>query len=190
MSDQPLPEPLDAFLNHPPSAPPRSERRNELLRRTTVEIGRRRRRYVMRRWVHVAAAAALLIAVLAIARVMYLRESAETMPSEPRAEERETPRVPENTPSAPAPQKPRAADEVRQPAVAMEWKAFDAPRAEQSSLYLTAGNRYVEDERDLGSAVRCYGQAIHAAPTVEVDANDNWLVMALKMDEIERRREK
>jgi hypothetical protein len=118
--------------------------------------------------------------------VTYFREVADT-PRE-RAQQTQVPGppkaqvVPKDEPPAPVKEPP--------PAVALEWQAFDAPRAKQPALYLKAGDRYVEADRDLGSAVRCYGQAVHAAPTVEIDPNDNWLVLALKVDELERRKEK
>jgi hypothetical protein len=75
-------------------------------------------------------------------------------------------------------------------ALAMEWKAFDAPQAQRFVLYLQAGDRY-EREDDLASAVRCYAQAVRtAAPeALQIEPNDSWLLVALKRDQIKQRKE-
>jgi hypothetical protein len=78
------------------------------------------------------------------------------------------------------------------PAVALEWQAFDAPRAERAALYFQAGDRYLEDARDVASAMRCYNVALDATPmdSLEIQPDDNWLVTTLKLAQIERRKEK
>jgi hypothetical protein len=69
-------------------------------------------------------------------------------------------------------------------AVALEWKAFDAPADQQAELYFKAGQRYFEDHQDFGSALRCYRQAFDAGSEklLAVSPSDNWLVMAIKID--------
>jgi hypothetical protein len=68
----------------------------------------------------------------------------------------------------------------------LEWRALDEP-AEAPVLYREAGNRYLADG-DPADAVRCYGNALDTTPpqTIEVDVDDNWLLMAIK---IARRKE-
>jgi hypothetical protein len=190
MSDIPLPEPLDEFLNHPPARPEPAELRGELLRRTSGLV--RRRRLVRRLAAVGAMSAALLLAALA----WWLYPPPPPGPplldqpqaKQPPAPEPPAPRPPEEKPPpAPAPAAP-----ALPPAVALEWKAFDAPRPQKAALYVQAGDRYVEDDSDLASALRCYGQAVQTASAGElrIDPDDNWLVMALKLDQIERRKEK
>lgn len=127
-----------------------------------------------------AAVGAIAAVALIAATVVWWR-----LPGEPKASDKEC--VVEKQPPPPPP-----LVVAQMPAVALEWQAFDAPREQKSTLYRQAGDRYVQDADDLASAVRCYGQAIRAASAedLEFDRDDNLLVMALKMDEIERRKEK
>jgi hypothetical protein len=64
-------------------------------------------------------------------------------------------------------------------AVVLEWRAFDAIDAE---LYRQAGERYLRDEADPLSAVRCSRQALNTGGpnALAVSADDDWLLMALK----------
>jgi hypothetical protein len=190
MSDAPLPGPLDEFLTNPPVRPEPVELRRALLQRTSLLV--RRRRLVRRLVAAASVAAAILVIALTIWTAFFGRPEPEHK-ERPFVEQRKeipmpppTPRDDENHPDkqAPEPALPRA--------VAMEWKAFDAPAAEKAALYVQAGDRYVEDSQDLASALRCYGQAVKTAPAeaLTIDPDDNWLVMALKMDQIERRQEK
>ncbi len=66
-------------------------------------------------------------------------------------------------------------------ALALEWKALDSPQP-RPDLYRRAGDRYLDDEKDPESALRCYGQALDAAGEVgrAVAAEDSWLLMAIK----------
>jgi hypothetical protein len=165
-------DPLDEFLEHPPTRPDPAELRRHLLRQTTAVVRRRRQN---RRMMAAAALAAAVVLAVVAGWLSWFRD----------APIQEEPRVVQ---PQPAPRSPAASD-TEAPALALEWRAFDAPPTKQAELYQQAGDRY-EEERDLASAVRCYGQAVQAAPSIEIDANDNWLVMALKLDEIERRRER
>ncbi len=195
MSDAPLPGPLDEFLEHPPRRPEPAELRGDILRRTTALVGRRRRARRLR----AAAAVAAAIVVVAVTAWFASRPGHEQEPQLPdpglTANSNDGPNfIPE--PANPESQReakpvaPPNTEKVPPSAIALEWQAFDAPRPQRAALYQQAGDRYYEEERDLASAVRCYGQAVQAAPTVEIDAKDNWLVMAMKLDEIERRKEK
>ena len=82
----------------------------------------------------------------------------------------------------PLPVSPVAASPV-DAAVALEWQAFDDRTPERPKLYLAAGDRYAHDQQDLVSALRCYEEGLDLeGPDVEVNLNDSWLVMALKLD--------
>ena len=61
-----------------------------------------------------------------------------------------------------------------------EWRAFDS-RENRAALFFEVAQRYLE-KQDYDSALRCYRQALDAAPKEElaIRSDDNWLVMALK----------
>jgi hypothetical protein len=199
MSDPPLPGPLDEFLNNPPAGPEPSGLRRELLLKTSSLV--RRRRLVRRLAAAASVAAAIVLTALTVWLALYRHGGPEDKelpvviqrkdgPIPPPVKDGDHPVPPEDEkrPANQSDQPPTAMP----PAVALEWKAFDAPAAQKATLYLRAGDRYVEDGRDLASAVRCYGQAVQVATAeaLEIDPDDNWLVMALKLDQIERRKEK
>jgi hypothetical protein len=175
MSDPRLPGPLDDFLEHPPSRAEPAELRRDLLMRTTALVRRAR---ITRRVIGALTAAAAML-LIAVTTSVLLRSGRPIDPG----------RDPLTgiLPSTPGVQPPQSKPV---PAVALEWKAFDAVPSEQAALYQKAGDRYVEDDGNLDAAVRCYGQAVRSAPNIEIDVNDNWLVMALKMDAIDRRKER
>jgi hypothetical protein len=49
-------------------------------------------------------------------------------------------------------------------------------------LYVQAGDRYLGEDGDVQSAVRCYGQALNLddPAVLAIDPKDNWLLMAIK----------
>ena len=197
MSDAPLPDSLDAFLEHPPTRPEPAELREELRQQTLGKVRRRRRMYLVKSYLTTAAVLLFLwLTVVVFSRgVGLFRELAETTNPGPQAQQAHQPPVHEKPRPQPAPHpddkpQPPAAKTALPSAVALEWQAFDAPAAQRAALYMQAGDRYAEDEHDLESAVRCYRLAVRASPTVEINRNDNALVMALKLDRIERRKEK
>ncbi len=193
MSDAPLPGPLEDFLARPPGDPAPEALRRDLLRRTSAAVRRRRR---VRRVLAASLAAAVVLAALALWHFAPGRDRSVPVPrDEPRVQKRpEKPAVgaPRPAPTPPGPPAPAVAAEKPAPAVALEWQAFDAPRAQKAALYLKAGDRYFEDDQDLESALRCYGQAVQTAQAAELEVgpDDNWLVTALKIDQIERRKER
>jgi hypothetical protein len=93
--------------------------------------------------------------------------------------------VPPPDQQAARPQAP--VDEPAAPA-ALEWQAFDGPRPLRAQRYRDAGNQYLDQTQDFAAALRCYEQALAsaAAGEREIDANDNWLMMALKIDQKRR----
>jgi hypothetical protein len=191
MIDVPLPEPLNEFLNNPPRKAASQGLRIDLLRQTLRQVRHRR---VMRRVVAMASlAAALLLAAVGVWLVQRMHahkdqphaHHGDDVPAvAARAKPGPGPLV-ADVPKSPPPAEPQSA-------IALEWRAFDAPRAERAALYFQAGDRYLEDSRDVASAMRCYTVAIDATPmeSLEIQPDDNWLVTTLKLDHLERRKEK
>jgi hypothetical protein len=174
MNDAPLPPPLDDFLHAPPPAAASDALRRDLRDRTTRLV--RRRRAVRR----------LAVAWLAAASVIATLVGWSLWWPTPEPERQvvivETSNSMNVAPEPPAP--PAPTPEPMPPALAKEWQAFDTRGPERVQLLLEAGDRYIADHHDLASAVRCYRQALDAAPdhVLEINPNDNWLVMAMKLD--------
>lgn len=71
----------------------------------------------------------------------------------------------------------------------LELQAEQADNDERARLYFVAGKRYAQERGDWDSALRCYKQALDAAPLAaeQIDPKtDDWLLMSLK---IERQKE-
>jgi hypothetical protein len=73
---------------------------------------------------------------------------------------------------------------IRLPSVSArdrEWQALDSPE-QRPEDYRAAGDRYVAEEGDYQSAVRCYRDALDAGSDKDlaVKPDDSWLLMALK----------
>jgi len=163
MSEQPLPEPLESFLQEPPKSAPPERLRRALWEETSARLRSPRRRWP---WAIGAAAAMLLIASA------YLSWPA------PQAVREQL--IVVRVPDGPAPSQA----EPTQP-LELEWTAFDAEdNRERVRLYFQAGDRYLDERQDFESALRCYHQGLHYcdARELEFDPNDNWLLMALKRD--------
>jgi hypothetical protein len=180
-----LPEPLEDFLQRPPSLQPRVGLQGALLQRTAEMLPRPHGGW-RRRWTALGAAAAgILLAVLAT-YFSLRRTDVEPAPPIDRVQRKDDPAPVEPTPSVP----PR--DEVKLPSAEspanpldLEWTAFDTrENQEKVRLYFQAGNLYLERYKDFDGALRCYHQALQycAARDLELDSNDNWLVMNLKRD--------
>jgi hypothetical protein len=156
------PDPLDGMLR-PPSSP-----ENEMLR-LSIYGQTRRVLYRRRRVRQFAYAAALLVSFAAGAGVMRLAMSGErgrvSSPSEQELGALTQPRspVPDDTP------------------LKREWIAFDSTE-HRGELYRQAGDRYMTDENDLQSALRCYSNALDngTEQDLTISNDDNWLLMAIK----------
>jgi hypothetical protein len=85
------------------------------------------------------------------------------------------PTPPDKPPVAPAPSH-------HQSALALEWQAFDSLR-ERGALYRQAGERYLQEEHDLQSALRCIGNYLDngTEQDLAISSDDNWLLMAIKV---------
>jgi len=156
------PDPLDGMLA-PPSLPPNMETLQQQMYTQTRRVLRRRRQ--VRQF---AFAAALLVSFAA--GLLAMRVSIRPAPvPEPVAKQHEEPRPPD---------KPPTADES---ALAREWEAFDR-MDRRGEHYRQAGDRYMEDESDPQSALRCYANALDNSTEQEqaISPDDNWLLMAIK----------
>jgi hypothetical protein len=62
-----------------------------------------------------------------------------------------------------------------------EWQALDSPQ-QRPEAYREAGDRYVAEEGDYQSAVRCYREALDAGSErdLAIRQDDSWLLMVLK----------
>jgi hypothetical protein len=153
-------DPLAPLLTVPPAHAEDGRSRAELLGRTRRVVARRRR---LRRAAWAAALAACYAAGLLTTD--WLAPRPRPAPDRPVVKE------------APAVEKDRPPER----AVVLEWKAVDSTEG-RADLYRRAGDRYLADESDFESAVRCYGQALDAGTEADraVSPEDNWLLMALK----------
>lgn len=160
-----VPDPLDGLLR-PPSGEADDALRRGLLEQTTRVLRRRRRLHI------VALAAALAACFLAGALTVYCFG--------PRQTERvvvvEKSPVPETPTPVPPPAPPAPAS-----AVALEWKAFDAVKP-RPDLYRQAADRYLHEDADPASAVRCYGQSLNGASDKDlaISPDDDYLLMLVK----------
>lgn len=159
-------DPLERFLatDFSGRAPPRL--RQSVLD-TTSDILRRRRRW--RRLAWTAALAGCFLAGMATTAVWHQPPRSRELPHAPQLQDDPA------TFAAPA-----SAPEVPT-LVELEWRAFDS-HDNRAALFFEVGQRYFEDEQDLTAALRCYRQALDAAPPEDlaIRPGDNWLVMALK----------
>jgi hypothetical protein len=165
------PDPLDHLLRPAVEVQSGLAFRGRLLEQTTrVLRGRRRRRVVA--WT-AALAACYVAGVLTVYWLGPRRiERIEIVRNVPTP----APVTPTPAPVAPAPPTAKPAS-----AVAMEWKAFDADQ-HRPELYRKAGDRYLREDADPASALRCYGQSLNGASDKDlaISPNDDYLLMLVK----------
>jgi hypothetical protein len=162
-------DPLDDLLRPSTGAGGDETLRRRLLDQTIRALrGRRRRRVAV--WV-AALAACYVAGVLTFYWLGPRRiERIEVVQKAPTPE-----------PSTPTPVKPAAPDAKPASAVAMEWKAFDADQ-HRPELYRKAGDRYMNEDADPASALRCYGQSLNGSSDKDlaISVNDDYLLMLVK----------
>jgi hypothetical protein len=184
MSENPLRDPLENFLQEPPSLPAESALRDSLLKQTSSMLCKPR--WWRRRPLVAGIAACILVAIVSV--YLALRTgNVEPLPKKDVVERGNQRLPPKETPKPqPPPEEPKPpAALVKVNPVELEWTAFDAADDQQRvSLYFQAGDLYLEKQNDYESALRCYSQALHYCEAHELvfNPNDNWLVMALKRD--------
>jgi hypothetical protein len=163
------PDPLDDLLRPAVAAQDGLAFRGRLLAQTTRVLRSRRRRRVA---VWVAALAACYVAgVLTVYWFGPKRiEQVVVVQKEP------TP-----APLVPALVKPAVPDAKPASAVALEWKAFDADQ-HRPEMYRKAGDRYMNQDADPASALRCYGQSLNGSSDADlaISPNDDYLLMLVK----------
>jgi hypothetical protein len=167
------PDPIEAML-HPPLPAD-----NELLRQA-VYTQTRRVLHRRRRLRQFAYAASLLLSFVAGAGAMRMTariDSGEQGGIEDRRAGGVSLLIPPSHQGADAPRS-RTSDDS---ALDAEWVAFDS-EDHRSELYRQAGDRYIKDENDLQSALRCYGNALDdgSEQDLTISSDDNWLLMAIK----------
>lgn len=163
------PTPVDDFLQVDFSGPADPTLRQALLTRTTRVV--RRRLWARRAGIAGALAACYAAGMLTMGFVTPPREGPQ----------QEVARQPSQRETMDTPVVAAADSVAEQSALALEWRAFESAER-RAELYQLAGDRYLEREADMQSALRCYRQALDASPeaSLTISASDNWLLMALK----------
>jgi hypothetical protein len=164
-------DPVEQFLGTDFSAPAAAGLQQVVLAKTMCVL---RRRHLRRRLAWAGALAACFLAGMGTMLLWHTLELPEQQaqrlhPKEDLAANQEKPAAPSAKPEPP----PSLAE--------LEWRAFDS-RDNRATLFFEVAQRYLEEERDYDSALRCYRQALDAAPreALAIRPDDNWLVMALK----------
>jgi hypothetical protein len=176
MNENPHPrtDPLEDWLVGQPALTPPGDLEQAVLRRTQSVL--RRRRW-LRRTASVAALAACYVAGLLTIKVL-----PSPQPAVPTVIVRtdQEPKPPITLPREDA-APPKSPSALPASPLALEWQAVDS-REKRPDLYRQAGDRYLQENGDVQSAVRCYRNMLEAAPeeAAAISADDNWLLMALK----------
>jgi hypothetical protein len=162
-----VPDPLDGLLQ-PPAGEADDALRRRLLQQTTRVLRRRGRLRIVARLA--ALAACFAMGALTVYWFGPRRIDQVVVVEKPPAPE---------TPPVPAPVSPSPTPAAS--ALALEWKAFDADKA-RPDLYRQAADRYLHEDSDPASAVRCYGQSLNGASDKElaISPNDDYLLMLVK----------
>jgi hypothetical protein len=159
-----LPDPLQELLK-----PIAQEEPAELRARLRKQTSRSVRVRAAMRWSGIAAigvAACLAIVLLVSQLEKAVRQSKLKAAPTPVAQQQQQPVEPVAADMGP---------------LDLEWQAFDS-QTNRAEAYFLAGNKYLEANNDLESALRCYRQALDACTELqlEITADDNWLVASLK----------
>jgi len=164
-------DPIDQFLQTDFTGSDPSRVREAALAQTTRLLGRRR---LKRRLAWAGALAACFIAGMATMMFLQSREPSQPQALAPQKEDLQARQPPKKA-------SPITKQEAPLSVIDMEWRAFDA-RENRAALFFEVARRYLEEEKDYESALRCYRQALDASPKEDlaIRPEDNWFVMALK----------
>jgi hypothetical protein len=165
------PDPLDGMLA-PPALPPDADALRQDVYARTRRVLRRRRH--LRQFAYVGGLAASFAAGLL---VMWM-----TLPARSASKETPLPVPSASKETPPLPNIPATQPE----ALAQEWRAFDS-EDQRGEVYKQAGDRYMTEESDPQSALRCYSISLDNGTEQDISTDDNWLLMAIK---IARQKEK
>jgi hypothetical protein len=159
------PDPLEGMLRAP-SPTDNDALRQEVYTRTRLLLHRRRR------WRQFAYAAALLISFAVGAGVMQM-----ILPARSDRKETTQPVASKTEPQIRDAPPPWSDDS----ALTREWLAFDSEN-QRGELYRQAGDRYITEENDPQSALRCYTNALDngTEQDLAISSTDSWLLMAIK----------
>ena len=171
-------EAIERFLGSTFPPTPDQEFRRRLLSQTTALLRRRRR---LTRLSLIVALAGFYLAGLGTMRLLTGERLARpvevaTPVSSPAARA-----VPE-TSDVPAASRIEQDDSPVPAAVLEQWATIAAPEYRRD-MYRRAGDRYLEFNRDVESALRCYARSLEYSSEADLATSvekDNWLLMALK----------
>lgn len=164
-------DPIDQFLAADFTGPSAPGLRGAVLAQTTRALRRRR---IARRVALVGALAACFLAGMATMLAWQMQDSPKEIARVIAPEEKPLPGPLKKAAPSTRPEPPPSL-------VDLEWRAFDA-RENRAALFFAVARRYLEEQNDYESALRCYRQALDAAPKdgLAIRPDDDWLVMALK----------
>jgi hypothetical protein len=165
-------DPVEQFLASDFTEPAPPELRQAVLAGTTRVLRRRR---LARRLAWATALAACFLAGMGTMLLWQTLEPSEQQAQRLPVSENVSAKQPETKAAPPTNPEPPLS------LVDLEWRAFDS-RENRAALFFEVARRYLDEMHDYDSAVRCYSQALDAAPKEQlaIRPNDNWLVMALK----------
>ena len=165
-------DPVEQFLASDFTQPASPELRQAVLVTTTRVLRRRR---LARRLAWATALAACFLAGMGTMLLWQTVEPSEQQVQRSPANDHLSAKQPENKAAPPTNPEPPLS------LVDLEWRAFDS-RDNRAALFFEVARRYLDERQDYDSALRCYSQALDAAPKEElaIRPDDNWLVMALK----------
>ena len=165
-------DPLDQFLATDFTGPITPGLRQTVFAKTARVLRRRR---VARRLMWVGALAASFLAGMATMSGEGRQKSSDSQVASGEIMQKDAVK-PSDTPVVPV-----AKAEEPTSLVDLEWRAFDS-RDNRAALFFEVAQRYLEEQNDYEAALRCYRQALDAAPRADlaIRPDDNWLVMALK----------
>jgi hypothetical protein len=179
--DELQPDDLDALLG-PRPAPDDDPLRQAVLLQTTRLLRRRRR---LKRLALIAAMAACYVAGMLTMRwwTPPVTDAGRPPGGQERVRNTSRRRPPAPKRSKPARRKQRRQAAPPENALALEWRAIDSKK-KRANLYRRAGDRYLEVDHDIASALRCYRGALAAGPKKdwEISTHDNWLMMIAKQE--------
>jgi negative regulator of sigma E activity len=167
------PDPIEAMLR--PPAQPDSDTLRKSVYTQTMRVLRRGR--LLRQFAFAASLLLSFAAGVGVMRITARTDSGDQVESEARRAGGVSPLIPPGHPGADAPRSPTPDDS----ALDAEWIAFDSTDR-RSELYRKAGDRYINDEKDLQSALRCYSNSLDdgTEQDLAISPDDNWLLMAIK----------
>jgi hypothetical protein len=163
-------DPVEQFLSNDFGGPAPLELQQAVFTQTARLLRRRRR---ARRLAGAAALAACFVA--GMATMAWLLPRPEIVQQVQRQETQPPgPEQPAKTSALPSDEPPLSLADL-------EWRAFDS-KDNRAALFFEVAERYLLENKDYESAVRCYRQALDASSreSLAIRSDDNWLVMALK----------